>query len=64
MAVHLSKAQWLRQLVFFGFENSGSKLGSKLGSSTQVQRLRVGLKHGKAGLEGRARRLDSNHTHC
>ena len=60
--MHLSKARWLRKLGFFG--NSGSELGS----STQVQMLGVGLRHGKAGLEdglrygkaglkGQARRL-------
>ena len=47
--------------------------GSESGSSTQVQRTGFGLRHGKTGLEaglgyekvrleGRARRLDNNHT--
>ena len=36
--------------------------GSELDSSAQVQRLGFGLRHGKAGLEGQARRLGNNHT--
>ena len=59
-AVHLSKAQWMRKLIFFGFDNSGSEArswarvlrfrGSELGSHMEKLGLEDGLRYGKAGL--------------
>ena len=65
-AVHLSKARWLRQPVFLGFEYSDSG-GSELEDSDSKAQCWAhtskswGWDMEELGLEGRARRLGNNH---